>query len=56
MMNKFAGYEIEVKVNPEFVRKDEIKSLTGSIDKLFQMIGYVDQKDFKDTLRDMIEA
>ena len=56
MMNKLADYKIEVKVNPAFVRKDEIKSLTGSIDKLFQMIGYVDQKDFKDTLRDMIEA
>lgn len=56
MMNKLSGYEIEVKVNPEFVRKDEIKSLTGSTNKLFEMIGYVDQKDFKDTLRDIIEA
>lgn len=56
IMNKLASYKIDVKVNPEFVRKDEIKSLTGSTDKLFQMIGYIDQKDFEDTLRDMIEA
>jgi nucleoside-diphosphate-sugar epimerase len=56
MMNKLADYKIEVKVNPEFVRKDEIKSLTGSTDKLFQMIGYVEQKDFENTLRDMFEA
>ena len=56
MMNKFAGYEIEVKVNPEFVRKDEIKSLTGSTDKLFEIIGYIEEKDFEDTLREMLEA
>lgn len=56
IMNKLASYKIDVKVNTEFVRKDEIKSLTGSTDKLFQMIGYIDQKDFEDTLRDMIEA
>ena len=56
MMNDMVKHEIKVEVNPSFVRKDEIKSLTGSTDKLFQIIGYVEQKDFKDTLRDMIEA
>lgn len=55
-MNRLAGYEIDVKVNPAFVRKDEIKSLTGSTDKLFGMIGAVEQKDFKETLRGMLEA
>lgn len=56
MMNEIAGYEIEVKVNPAFVRKDEIKSLTGSTQKLFGMIGHVEQKGFKTTLREMFEA
>lgn len=56
MMNKLAGYEIKVEVNPAFVRKDEIKSLTGSTDKLFEMIGYVEEKDFENTLREMLEA
>jgi len=56
MMDDIAGYKITVKVNPMFVRKDEIKSLTGSTKKLFEMIGDVEQKDFKDTLRGMFES
>jgi nucleoside-diphosphate-sugar epimerase len=55
-MNEIAGYQIEVAVNPEFVRKDEIKSLTGSSEKLFDAIGTLELKDFKDTLREMFEA
>lgn len=56
MMNEIAGYKIEVKVNSAFVRKDEIKSLTGSSQKLFELIGEVKQKKFQDTLREMFEA
>ena len=54
-MNKIAGYEIEVKVNPAFVRKDEIKSLTGSTKKLFNIINTVEQCTFEDTLRNMLK-
>lgn len=56
IMNKLSGYEIEVNVNPAFVRKDEIKSLTGSNKRLFKLIGNVEQKSFEDTLRGMFEA
>ncbi len=56
MMQEIAGYEIEVKVNPAFVREGEIKTLTGSCKKLFGLIGKVEQKEFKETLRDMLEA
>jgi nucleoside-diphosphate-sugar epimerase len=56
MMNEIAGYKIEVKVNEAFIRKDEIKILTGSTVKLFDTIGIVKQKEFKETLRDMFEA
>lgn len=55
MMSEIAGYEIEVKVNPAFVRKDEIKSLSGSPEKLFSIIGKVEQIEFKETLREMFE-
>ncbi|ABB44979.1 NAD-dependent epimerase/dehydratase [Sulfurimonas denitrificans DSM 1251] len=55
MMSEIAGYKIEVKINPAFVRKDEIKSLTGSSSKLFALIGEVEQKEFKQTLRKMLE-
>jgi len=54
-MNDIAGYTIEVKVNPAFVRKDEIKSLTGSCTKLFTLIGEVEQLRFKQTLKTMID-
>lgn len=56
MMNEMAGYKIEVKINPDFVRKGEIKTLTGSCDKLFGLVGEVKQKEFKETLRDMLEV
>ena len=56
MMNEIAGYKIDVKVNPAFVRKDEIRSLTGSPEKLFNMIGSVEQCSFRETLRKMYEA
>ncbi|MEA1892807.1 MAG: GDP-mannose 4,6-dehydratase [Campylobacterota bacterium] len=56
MMNEIARYDIEVKVNPDFVRKGEIEHLTGSQEKLFSLIGFVEQKEFKQTLREMFEA
>ena len=56
MMNEISGYKIEVEVNPEFVRKGEIKSLTGSTKELFEVVGKIKQKDFIDTLREMYEA
>ncbi len=56
MMNEIADYKIEVKVNPAFVRKDEIKALTGSPKKLFSLIGHVELQEFKTTLREMFEA
>ena len=56
MMNDIAGYKIEVKVNPAFIRKDEIKSLTGSATKLSETVGDVEQDGFERTLRNMYET
>ncbi len=56
LMNEIAGYEIEIKVNPAFVRKDEIKTLTGSSKKLFDIVGEIQQIEFKTTLRTMFES
>lgn len=52
-MNKLASYNIEVKVNPKFVRKDEIKSLTGSTNKLFKMIGRINSLNIENILQKM---
>ncbi len=55
-MNTIAGYNIKLEVNPTFVRKDEIKSLTGSTERLTELLGDVKQKVFVDTLEDMYNA
>ncbi len=56
MMNRLAGYKIEVKVNPLFVRKDEIKSLTGSKKKLIKVLGEIEQCGFEQTLKRMLDS
>ncbi len=53
MMNEIAGYEIEVRVNPAFVRENEIPVLKGSDEKLSVLIGKVQMDDFKMTLEQM---
>jgi len=52
-MNEIAGYKINIEVNPAFVRANEIVKLSGSPDKLFELIGEIKQKDFINTLKDM---
>lgn len=56
IMNELAGYNIEVRVNPAFVRKDEIKTLTGSTNKLFNMINKVESQEIKYLLDSMYKA
>jgi GDP-6-deoxy-D-talose 4-dehydrogenase len=53
IMNQISGYEINVKINQDFVRKDEIKSLSGSTNKLFSIIGNIKQKSFSELLNVM---
>lgn len=56
MMNDLAGYVIQVKVNPDFLRKGEIQTLTGSPQKLFSFIGEVKQKELKQMLQEMLQS
>lgn len=53
MMNDIASYEIEVRVNPAFVRENEIPILKGSDEKLCSLIGKIQMDDFKITLKQM---
>lgn len=55
-MNTIAGYEINVRVNPAFVRANEIKRLVGSTTRLEQLIGKLEPADLETTLRTMYEA
>lgn len=56
MMERIAGYTIEVKVNPAFVRQGEVRFLRGNHEKLKARIGPLDTMPLEDTLRWMYEA
>ncbi len=49
-MNSIAGYDIEVNVNPDFVRTNDVLKLVGSNEKLFSLIGEIERNPFSDTL------
>lgn len=56
-MNRLAGYEITVRVNPAFVRANEIKSLRGSAERLAQRLGQPHHTTpLATTLADMLAA
>lgn len=50
-LNSIAGYDIEVSVNEQFIRGNEIKELYGNEKKLRDMIGMYRKYNFDDTLK-----
>lgn len=56
MMQDIAGYEIEVRVNPAFVRQSEVKVLIGSPQKLRAIVGDMETHTLDETLRWMYSA
>lgn len=50
MMTRIAGYEIDVNVNPAFVRANEVKTLCGDPTKLRQLIGDLPMPPLEETL------
>lgn len=56
LMESIAGYRIEVKINPAFVRANEIPVLRGDNQRLLAATGFVPRQDLKQTLEDMLYA
>lgn len=56
MMAEIAGYEIEARVNPAFVRANEVKRLQGDATRLRRAIGDFDVIPLRETLRWMYES
>lgn len=55
-MEKVAGYQIKVEINPDFVRENEIKRLVGNNDLLHSVIGQQAYPVIEETLRWMYEG
>ena len=55
LMEEIAGYEIAVRVNPAFVRANEVRTLVGSTTKLHRLVGDSGNIALPDTLRWMAQ-
>jgi hypothetical protein len=53
MMERIAGYSIEVRVNPAFVRANEIPKLRGSDVRLREIVGDRALISLEQTLEDL---
>tara|TARA_B110000211_G_C14065327_1_gene547420 strand:- start:1185 stop:2042 length:858 start_codon:yes stop_codon:yes gene_type:complete len=49
-MDNIAGYKMEIRVNPDFVRKNEISQLSGDPTKLISLGGLAPRYTIQDTL------
>lgn len=56
MMKEIADIEIEVRVNPAYVRQSEVRTLVGSQEKLRALVGDVKAFSMEETLRWMVET
>jgi nucleoside-diphosphate-sugar epimerase len=56
MMAEIVGYEIEVRVNPAFVRANDVKRLQGGAGKLQGVVGSLERIPLRETLRWMYAA
>jgi len=56
LMEDLAGYRIEVRTNPAFVRANEVTRLVGSNEKLGRLIGPLDVIPLRRTLQWMYKA
>jgi nucleoside-diphosphate-sugar epimerase len=56
IMNRVAGYDIQVTVNPEFVRKGEIELLVGSRERLEGLVGLCPWRSLEETLNWMFKS
>ena len=55
-LNELAEYDINVKVNPDFIRENEIKCLVGDNSKLKKATNFSPTFSFKETLSEMYSA
>jgi nucleoside-diphosphate-sugar epimerase len=54
-MNRIAGYAIEIRVNPSFVRANEIRRLIGDHQKLRRLVGELPEYSIDDLLMSLYQ-
>src|SRR5579864_1453344 len=54
MVRDASGHDLEVRVNPAFVRQNEVKTLVGSAVKLRSLVHDVEPVDFESTIKWMV--
>ena len=55
MASEITGHDIETKINPGFVRANEVKTLCGSSEKLDRLTGHERRYSIRDTMEWMLE-
>jgi nucleoside-diphosphate-sugar epimerase len=56
LVAEISGHPMEVRVNPAFVRENEVRTLSGSAEKLEAVIGPISPIPLEQTLRWMLES
>ena len=56
LLSKLTGHRLDVRVNPDFVRADEVETLGGSVEKLRHLCPAWSPKSFEETLQWMFET
>lgn len=56
LVSQLSGHHFEVRVNPAFVRQNEVRTLWGSAARLESVIGPLPAIPFEETVRWMLEA
>ena len=56
MVEEISGHRFDVRVNPAFVRANEVRTLSGSVAKLEGVIGPLDAIPLEETIRWMLDA
>jgi GDP-6-deoxy-D-talose 4-dehydrogenase len=55
-LQALSGHQIEVRVNPDFVRPSEVRRLVGSDRRMVSALGELPHREFRATLQWMLEA
>jgi GDP-6-deoxy-D-talose 4-dehydrogenase len=56
IVTRLSGHDMAVRVNPAFVRSNEVRSLRGTAERLEALIGPLAMPSLEETLRWMLEA